>query len=283
MGRLRELAQLANIVLFDREFQLQLGLRTAPLSNLTKARRHRSLQQVSAREVFPQKPITINNPALYSTSSSTRLQYSFLGNRKLDHVCGRGCPSYREPRDHRGSTQGDGGLVSTHAQSADACPIMGTPTPTATHASSYPPRGSRRHPLAGAAPRSWGRGAGRPPSGRPQLPRQRKTPPPCPQPRLRRPHHPRAEARHLQLGRSHNRMAAGSPRPGGLAQATSGHSGYPASLHGRPNGLTNSAARASRVASRRPPRRSPRPPRPPRLRRRATAARRTGRLPLQTW
>jgi hypothetical protein len=64
MGRLRELAQLAIIVFFARGFQL--GLRTAPLSKFTKAptTSDPGSEQVSAREVFPQKPITINNPAL---------------------------------------------------------------------------------------------------------------------------------------------------------------------------------------------------------------------------
>ena len=47
-----------------------------PLSNFTKgkARRHRSSEQVSAREVFPQKPITINDPALYLEGTIGRLE-----------------------------------------------------------------------------------------------------------------------------------------------------------------------------------------------------------------
>jgi hypothetical protein len=62
MGRFRELAQLANIGLFDREFQL--GLRSAHSSPLQLHQGPTTSEQVSAREVFPQKPITINNPAL---------------------------------------------------------------------------------------------------------------------------------------------------------------------------------------------------------------------------
>ena len=84
--RLRELAQLANIdtfLLFRSgygNFNLQLGLRTAPLSNLTKARRHRSkspLVRCSLRN-----PLLLIDPALYTYNVPTgtyRTRYRLVG------------------------------------------------------------------------------------------------------------------------------------------------------------------------------------------------------------